>query len=144
MVLVVDERVGVGVVVVVVLGVGVVVDVVGMVRVQPTGSPDLEQMHWARSDGFTESQLPPMMLVVVVVVVVVVGAEVDDQEVVEVRVLLQPVGRPYERQEHSARYAGSTEPQPPGYTVEVVEVVDDVRVERPGVVVDVAVLDFME
>jgi hypothetical protein len=140
MVLVVDERVGVVVVVVLGVGVGVVVDVVGMVRVQPTGSPDLEQIHWARSDGFTESQLPPMMLVVVVVVV----AEVDDQEVVEVRVLLQPVGRPYERQEHSARYAGSTEPQPPGYTVEVVEVVDDVRVERPGVVVDVAVLDFME
>jgi hypothetical protein len=140
MVLVVDERVGVVVVVVLGVGVGVVVDVVGMVRVQPTGSPDLEQMHWARSDGFTESQLPPMMLVVVVVV----GAEVDDQEVVEVRVLLQPVGRPYERQEHSARYAGSTEPQPPGYTVAVVEVVDGVRVERPGVVVDVAVLDFME
>lgn len=142
MVLVVDEKVGVGVVGLGLgVGVGVVLDVVGMVRVQPTGSPDLEQMHWARSDGFTESQLPPMMLVVVVVG----GAEVDDQEVVEVRVLLQPVGRPYERQEHSARYAGSTESQPPvGLTVAVVEVVDGVRVERPGVVVDVAVLDFME
>ena len=98
------------------------------------------------------------------VVVVVGGAEVDDQEVVEVRVLLQPVGRPYERQEHSApgmelvgvgkgkgkkgenaRYAGLTESQPPvGLTVAVVEVVDGVRVERPGVVVDVAVLDLME
>jgi hypothetical protein len=48
MVLVVDERVGVGVVGLGLgVGVGVVLDVVGMVRVQPTGSPDLEQMHWA-------------------------------------------------------------------------------------------------